>query len=243
MTNLNETFHRRGVFLAKAWSDIPVEEFRLEEDAAPSARKSQSGTMKIVVPSPSFYGAYSFLAYRYWRFSIWHQAMHSKTPESFFNLNATPSIRAIMSALEDERIEILGKQIWKGMINEKKLIQSIMWKNLEEVGEPLCSIEIFRLFLSKLSLGKIKGRFSPITEQKVEEAVSFGKTAISHLVTAADESKIIDALHSSAERIARILDITENISYLPATEGLQVLKGAIQQTSNDDISKVLQEDF
>ena len=243
MTNLNETFYRRGVFLAKAWSDIPVEEFRLEEDTAPSSRKSQSGTIRIIVPSPSFYGAYSFLAYRCWRFSVWHQAMHSKTPESFFNLNVAPSMRAIMSALEDERIEILGKRIWKGMTNEKKLIQSLMWKNLEEVSEPLCSIEIFKLFHSKLTLGKTKGHLSPATERKVDEAATFAKTAISHLLTISDESKIIDGLHSSAERIARILDITENLSYLPATEGLQVLKGAIQQTSDDDISKILQEDF
>ena len=243
MTNLKETFYRRGVFLANAWSDSPVEEFRLEDDATPSSKKSQSGTMRIAVPSPSFYGAYSFLAYRCWRFSVWHEAMHSKTPGAFFTLNVTPSIHAIMSALEDERIETLGKQIWKGMVDEKKLIQSLMWKNVEEVNEPLCSIEIFSLFLSKLTLGKTKGHLSPVTERKVDEAVAFAKTAIFHLLTVSDESKIIDGLQSSAERIAGILDITESLSYLPVTDGLHTLKGAIQQTAEHDISKILQEDY
>jgi hypothetical protein len=241
--SLEEVLYPRGVFLANAWSDIPVEEFRIKKNGGPSSAKSGPDTMKITMPYLSFYGSENRTAYRCWRFSLWHEAMHSKTPYSFFAQNKTTGIHSVMSVLEDQRVETLGRQIWKGMEDENKLIKAVVWNKTEEINEPVCSIGIFKLFVSKLILGRYKGHVASETRSKICEAVTFAKTAMVELLKLRTDDQIIDALRSSAEKIAVILNISENISYVPVVDRSSLLAGATQTTNDKDITKLLQEDF
>jgi len=239
----DELLYRRGVFLANAWSDIPVEEFTLDKCVGPSSTKPRSDRMKITMPFPSFYGLNTFLTYRCWRYSLWHEAMHSKTPFTFFTSNEAAGIRAIMKVLEDERVETLGQSTWKGMEDEKRLIRGVIWSGTEEINEPVCSIGIFKLFVSKLVLGRFNGHVSSETERKIDEAVAYARTTISQLLISKTDSEIIEGLRSSAEHIAAILDISENLQHIPMIDESSMLSASTTGVVDEEIAKAMQNDF
>ena len=105
-----------ATFLSRRWSYNPKTVIILTQDRMPLAKIDKN---QITLPFLNYYLGTSFQQYRQWRVGLWYESlrMHYSTKV----LSYEHAFGFLLNTIETKRVEILGLQIWEGMMKEAHL--------------------------------------------------------------------------------------------------------------------------
>jgi hypothetical protein len=185
----NETLLPIAQFLARVWSDVNANVVITNKIDVPQTKLNTKTVYLLPISKLPFTDLLA--AYRVWRFSIFHEAMHLKHSKivNFDNveLEIKYILQKLLNIVEDYRIEELGKLEYGGMIVEQEFVRAIIYG----VSRP--PENIYDEFGQLLLLGMVKGK-EP--DEKVIKAVEYVKSCFKK------------SLHQDSYAIAKdVLDI------------------------------------
>ena len=102
-----------GTFLARRWSGRAEVVITLNQDKIPLAKPEKN---QIALPFLEYYPGTDFQKYRQWRVALWYESM--RIGKSTKVLSYEHAYGFILNTVETKRIEILGLNLWYGMLNE-----------------------------------------------------------------------------------------------------------------------------
>jgi uncharacterized protein YegL len=222
----NEAVLPIAQFLGRAWSGKPHLLVKLykEKWEAPDLRELAEAKDAIILPPPSRYPATDLIsAYRLWRFSLFHEAMHHlfgipDSPWEWYQVGFF-----IQNCVEDYKVETLGTRdyAYPGMRKER-LLRCAVYYHLAPV--PLNPVEAFAQLLL---LGAVKG-VSP--DPRVVEAVRYVKE---HFLTEPSDR--------IAGEVCRILGVDPNREFPKAHLPLDYPVALTQRLKKDQIKKAVED--
>jgi hypothetical protein len=196
----NEAVIPIAQFLGRAWSGKPQLYVRLDSSAPPYAQVSTQGD-SIIIPPPSRFPTTGLVAaYRLWRASLWHEAMHHYYGIPKLEQRYT-KLAEVLNIVEDYRIEELGVREYPGMKRELDLRRAVYY---HLAGEPYSEIEAYAQLLL---LGAAKGGVT----SRVVEAVRYTKEAI---------AQGVDSI-TVARKVCEILSVRPEQYHIPRVNVIQ----------------------
>jgi hypothetical protein len=197
----NEAVLPIAQFLGRAWSGKLSLFVELDKEATVPCAIEYADTRKpaIVMPPPSRYPATELVtAYRLWRASLWHEAMHHyfglpKVGEQS-GIPIGPVGFYVLNCVEDYRIEHKGVKEWKGMEKELAFRKAFYFKLARKPDDILTE------FAQLLLLEAVKDK---IPDPRVIKAVEYVKKAM---------EQGVDSLVVTIE-VCRILGVSPDGTY------------------------------
>jgi hypothetical protein len=197
----NEVVLPIAQFLGRAWSGKSSLVVELDKDVTVPCATEYATVKKpvIVMPPPSRYPATELVtAYRLWRASLWHEAMHHYFGLPKVGEQSRPLIGPVgfyvWNCVEDYRIEHKGVKEWKGMEKELAFRKAFYFRLAKKPDDILME------FTQLLLLEAVKDK---IPDPKVVEAVEYVKKAVEQGV----DSLVV------AIRVCRILGVSPDGTY------------------------------
>lgn len=157
-------------FLSRAWADK-----ELRVSVSDKIENPHTGRNTIYMPPPTkFPSNDQVIAYRLWRESLWHEAMHHyggtfKRVKDTFEEDS--KLHFVLNCVEDYLIEMLGVQTYPGMRRELELSRAIYFKLAKKPEHILTE------FAQLLLFGAVK---DTKPQYEVHEAVDYVKKEIAN---------------------------------------------------------------
>jgi nitric oxide reductase activation protein len=125
----NEAVLPIAQFLGRAWSRDPQLQVRLDTRTNDAYATRGNRGNYIVVPPPSRFPSSELItAYRLWRATLWHEAMHHNYGLPTLEGYNTDNIHYILNIVEDYRIEESGVVEYPGMRHELDLRRAVYYQ-------------------------------------------------------------------------------------------------------------------
>ncbi len=168
MTMRNETILPIAQFLSRVWAEKKLKVRILDIKVTLQTDKNT-----ISIPHPVLFPSSDpVIAYRMWRESLWHEAMHHKcgTFKRTSKFNANEVKKVVLNMIEDYLIEYEGIQIYPGMRREIELSKAVYFELAKHV-----QLDALGQFGMLLLFGAAKCTY---ISDCVKEAVEYVKTRI-----------------------------------------------------------------
>jgi len=218
----NETLLEIATFLARRWSE---KENVLVEFSDKMETKTRLSENKIILaPMEKRIGSY-FQRYRQFRTLLWYEAMRIKFCKKI--LSNDHAFGFILNILETQRIEHLGRKIWRGMDEEIIFNYSYMLVSRPQLHTVYGKARIVEAFYQHFMFGAIKGEIQSSHFERIKKASTFAKRIVDEAI-----KKNYDTvwLEKKVSEIIKILDID---SLLTVPVSLPFMKAGMALTEEE----------
>jgi uncharacterized protein YegL len=202
-----DTLIEIGIFLSRRWSgknDIIIG-FSDKGEIRSTIRDR-----KIILPSIEKLSGKDFQKYRQFRTMLWYESMRLAICKKILSVDHAYGF--ILNALETRRIELVGREIWKGMDSELIFNYSFQWNYRPLLTSIYGKARTVEAFYQYLLFDDIKGELSSGQFEKIKKAAKFAKEILAEAV-----SKKYDTLwlEKKVPEIIKILGI-DSLLTIPA---------------------------
>lgn len=164
-----------STFLARRWSDNPKVIVSLSDD---KQSYTDIDRQQIFLPTLNYFHGKEFDRYRQWRVTLWYEAMKIKYCTKVKASSKEHAYGFILNCLETKRVEILGLEIWQGMINEIIFYEAMSW-----ITKPLLNTiygrhKLIEAFSQYFLTGYMKGELFGNEFERVKNAADYANQCI-----------------------------------------------------------------
>ncbi|MGN6350811.1 MAG: VWA domain-containing protein [Candidatus Nitrosocosmicus sp.] len=169
----NDVLLEIATFLARRWSD--------RDDATVIISREQKTATniekrKITLPELDYFYGNLFQKYRQWRTLLWYESMRLKY--SFKIYDTDIAFGYIFNIIETKRVEILGLNEWRGMINEVIFYEALTGNNKPMLNSLHGKTKIIEAFSQFFLTGFIKGEIFGGENERIQKASEYAKEMI-----------------------------------------------------------------
>ena len=157
-----------AIFLSRRWSYNPNTVIILTRDRMPLAKIDKN---QITLPFLNYYLGTSFQQYRQWRVGLWYESMRMHYSTKV--LSYEHAFGFLLNTIETKRVEILGLQIWEGMMKELIFNEGMSWFARPLLNSVYGKTKIIEAFSQYFLTGYLKGELYGNDFEKVKKASSF----------------------------------------------------------------------
>jgi len=171
-----------------------------------------------------------FQKYRQFRTSLWYEAMRVKYCKKI--LSNDHAFGFILNTMETQRVEQLGRKIWRGMDDEIIFNYTYMLVARPQLHTVYGKARIVEAFYQYFMFGAIKGEIQSSQFEQIKKASIFAKKIVRNAI---DENHDTEWLEKNVSEIIKILDID---SLLTIPVSLAFMKAGMA-LSEEELLKVL----
>ncbi|MFQ5782986.1 MAG: vWA domain-containing protein [Nitrosopumilus sp.] len=223
----NESLVEIATFLVRRWSE--KEKIVVEISDKVETRTRLNENKVILTPLEKRIGN-GFQRYRQFRTSLWYESMRIKFCKKI--LSNDHAFGFILNTMETQRIEQLGRKIWKGMDDEIIFNYAYMLVSRPQLNAVYGKARIVEAFYQYFMFGIIKGEIQSSHFEKVKKATEFAKKIVNKAV---EENHDTNWLEKNVSEIVKILDID---SLLTIPVSLPFMKSGMP-LSEEELKKFL----
>jgi len=173
----NDSLLEIATFLIRRWSEVDNVIIEISNNIETKTRLKENKV--ILTPLEKRIGN-DFQKYRQFRTSSWYEAMKIKYSEKI--LSDDHAFGFILNAMETQRVEELGRRIWKGMDEEIIFNYSYMLVARPQLHTVYGKARIVEAFYQYFMFGAIKGEIQESHFEKIKKASTFAKKIVSESI-------------------------------------------------------------
>jgi len=166
----NESIVEIGTFLVRRWSE---EDKMIIEISDKMETRTRLNEKKVIITPLEKRIGNDFQKYRQFRTSLWYEAMRVKFCKKI--LSNDHAFGFILNTMETQRIEQLGRKIWKGMDDEIIFNYAHMLVERPKLNTVYGNARIVEAFYQYFMFGAIKGEIQSSHFEKIKKANEFAK--------------------------------------------------------------------
>ena len=195
----NESIVEIATFLVRRWSE---EDRMIVEISDKMETRTRLNEKKVImIPLEKRIGN-DFQKYRQFRTSLWYEAMRVKFCKKI--LSNDHAFGFILNTMETQKVEQLGRKIWKGMDNEIIFNYAYMLVARPQLNSVYGRARIVEAFYQYFMFGAIKGEIQSSHFEKIKKATEFAKKIVKKAI---EEKYDANLLEKNVSEIVKILDI------------------------------------
>jgi len=195
----NESIIEIGTFLVRRWSE---EDKMIIEISDKMETKTRLNEKKVIMTPLEKRIGNDFQKYRQFRTSLWYEAMRVKFCKKI--LSNDHAFGFILNTMETQRIEQLGRKIWKGMDDEIIFNYAYMLVARPQLNTVYGNARIVEAFYQYFMFGAIKGEIQSSHFEKIKKATEFAKKNVNKAI---EKNYDTDWLEKNVSEIVKILEI------------------------------------
>ena len=195
----NESIIEIGTFLVRRWSE---EDKMIIEISDKMETRTRLNEKKVIITPLEKRIGNDFQKYRQFRTSLWYEAMRVKFCKKI--LSNDHAFGFILNAMETQRIEQLGRIIWKGMDDEIIFNYAYMLVARPQLNTVYGNARIVEAFYQYFMFGAIKGEIQSSHFEKIKKATEFAKKNVTEAI---EKNYDTDWLEKNVSEIVKILEI------------------------------------
>ncbi len=195
----NESIIEIGTFLVRRWSE---EDKMIIEISDKMETRTRLNEKKVIITPLEKRIGNDFQKYRQFRTSLWYEAMRMKFCKKI--LSNDHAFGFILNTMETQRVEELGRKIWKGMDDEIIFNYSYMLVARPQLNTVYGNARIVEAFYQYFMFGAIKGEIQSSHFEKIKKATVFAKKVVNKAI---ERNYDTDWLEKNVSEIVKILDI------------------------------------
>jgi len=223
----NESIVEIATFLVRRWSE---EEGMIVEISDKMETKTRLNEKKVIMAPLEKRIGNDFQKYRQFRTSLWYEAMRVKFCKKI--LSNDHAFGFILNTMETQKVEQLGRKIWKGMDDEIIFNYAYMLVARPQLNTVYGRARIVEAFYQYFMFGAIKGEIQSSHFEKIKKATVFAKKIVKKAI---DEKYDSDLLEKNVNEIVKILDID---SLLTIPVSIPYMKAGMA-LSEEELLKIL----
>ncbi|NWJ20461.1 VWA domain-containing protein [Marine Group I thaumarchaeote] len=195
----NESIVEIATFLVRRWSE---EDKMIVEISDKMETRTRLNEKKVIMTPLEKRIGDDFQKYRQFRTSLWYEAMRVKFCKKI--LSNDHAFGFILNAMETQKVEQLGRKIWKGMDNEIIFNYAYMLVARPQLNSVYGKARIVEAFYQYFMFGAIKGEIQSSHFEKIKKATEFAKKIVKKAI---EEKYDANLLEKNVSEIVKILDI------------------------------------
>ncbi|MFB5597516.1 MAG: vWA domain-containing protein [Nitrosopumilaceae archaeon] len=195
----SDTLIEIATFLVRRWSGKENVTVEFSDKTETKTRLKENRI--ILIPFEKLIGN-EFQKYRQFRTSLWYESMRLKLCKKI--LSNDHAFGFILNTIETRRVELLGREIWKGMDQELIFNYAYQWHYRPQLSSVYGKARIVEAFYQNFLFGGIKGEIQASQHEKVIKASEFAKKILDQAIANHYET---DWFEKKIPEIIRILDI------------------------------------
>ncbi|NWJ29488.1 VWA domain-containing protein [Marine Group I thaumarchaeote] len=195
----NESIVEIATFLVRRWSE---EDKMIVEISDKMETKTRLNEKKVIMTPLEKRIGDDFQKYRQFRTSLWYEAMRVKFCKKI--LSNDHAFGFILNTMETQKVEQLGRKIWKGMDNEIIFNYAYMLVARPQLNSVYGRARIVEAFYQYFMFGAIKGEIQSSHFEKIKKATEFAKKIVKKAI---EEKYDANLLEKNVSEIVKILDI------------------------------------
>ncbi|MEK0320240.1 MAG: vWA domain-containing protein [Nitrosopumilus sp.] len=195
----NESLIEIATFLVRRWSEKEKTIIEISDKMETKTRLNENKV--ILTPLEKRIGN-DFQKYRQFRTSLWYEAMRIKFCKKI--LSNDHAFGFILNTMETQRVQELGRKIWKGMDNEIIFNYAYMFVARPQLNTVYGRARIVEAFYQYFMFGVMKGEIQLSHFEKVKKASALAKKIVNKAI---EENYDTDWLEKDVGKIVKILDI------------------------------------
>ena len=223
----NESLVEIATFLVRRWSEKEKIIVEISDKIETKTRLKENKV--IITPLEKRIGD-DFQKYRQFRTSLWYEAMRIKHCKKI--LSNDHAFGFILNTMETQRIEQLGREIWKGMDDEIIFNYGYMLASRPQLHTVYGKARIVEAFYQYFMFGAIKGEIQSSHFEKIKKASIFAKKIVDKSVKEKQETEWLE------RNVGEIINILEIDSLLTIPISLPFMKTGMA-LSEEELLKVL----
>ena len=223
----NESVVEIATFLVRRWSGKDKIIVEISDKMETKTRLNENKV--ILTPLEKRIGG-NFQKYRQFRTSLWYEAMRIKFCKKI--LSNDHAFGFILNTMETQRMEQLGRKIWKGMDDEVIFNYAYMLVTRPQLHTVYGKARIVEAFYQYFMFGAIKGEIQASHFEKIKKATAFAKKIVNKAI---EENYDTDWLEKNVSEIIKILEID---SLLTIPVSLPFMKAGMAM-SEEELLKTL----
>ena len=223
----NDSLVEIATFLVRRWSEKDKMIVEISDKVETKTRLKENKV--ILTPLEKRIGN-NFQKYRQFRTSLWYEAMRIKHCKKI--LSDDHAFGFILNTLETQRVEQLGRKIWKGMDEEIIFNYAYMLVSRPQLHTVYGKARIVEAFYQYFMFGAIKGEIQSSNFERIKKATALGKKVVGKAI---EEEKDTEWLEKHVGEIVKILDID---SLLTIPVSLPFMKAGMALTE-EELRRVL----
>jgi len=195
----NESIVEIGTFLVRRWSE---EDKMIIEISDKMETRTRLNEKKVIMTPLEKRIGNDFQKYRQFRTSLWYEAMRVKFCKKI--LSNDHAFGFILNTMETQRVEQLGRKIWKGMDDEIIFNYAYMLVARPQLNTVYGNARIVEAFYQYFMFGAIKGEIQSSHFEKIKKATEFAKKNVNKAI---EKNYDTDWLEKNVSEIVKILEI------------------------------------
>ena len=195
----NESIVEIATFLVRRWSE---EDKMIVEISDKMETRTRLNEKKVIMTPLEKRIGNDFQKYRQFRTSLWYEAMRIKFCKKI--LSNDHAFGFILNTMETQRVQELGRKIWKGMDDEIIFNYAYMLIARPQLNTVYGNARIVEAFYQYFMFGAIKGEIQSSHFEKIKKAAEFAKKNVAKAI---EKNYDTDWLEKNVSDIIKILDI------------------------------------
>lgn len=200
----HDTLIEIATFLVRRWSG---NENVTVEFSDKTETKTRLKEKRVILSPIEKYIGNDFQRYRQFRTALWYEAMRIKFCKKI--LSNDHAFGFILNAIETRRMELIGREIWRGMDEEIIMNYGFQWNYRPMLNSIYGKPRIVEAFFQYFLFGGIKGEVQPSHHDKVQKAVEYANKILQKAI---DNNYETEWLEKQIPEIIKILDIDSLIT-------------------------------
>ena len=218
----NDSLVEIATFLVRRWSEKENMIVEISDKVETKTRLKENRV--ILTPLEKRIGN-DFQKYRQFRTSLWYEAMRVKYCKKI--LSNDHAFGFILNTMETQRIEELGRKIWRGMDDEIIFNYAYMLVSRPQLHTVYGKARIVEAFYQYFLFGAIKGEIQSSHLERIKKATLLGKKIVKKAI---QEKQDTQWLEKHVGEIVKILDID---SLLTIPVSLPFMKAGMALTEEE----------
>ena len=173
----NDSLIEIATFLVRRWSEKDNIIVEISDKVETKTRLKENKV--ILTPLEKRIGN-DFQKYRQFRTSLWYEAMRIKYCKKI--LSNDHAFGFILNTMETQRVEQLGRRIWKGMDDEIIFNYTYMLVARPQLHTVYGKARMVEAFYQYFMFGAIKGEMQSSNFEKIKKAATFAKEIVSKAI-------------------------------------------------------------
>ena len=223
----NESLVEIATFLVRRWSE---KERIIVEISDKIETKTRLRENKVTLTSLEKRIGNNFQRYRQFRTSLWYEAMRIKYCKKI--LSNDHAFGFILNTMETQRIEQIGRKIWKGMDDEIIFNYGYMLVSRPQLYTVYGKARIVEAFYQYFMFGAIKGEIQSSHFERIKKASNFARRIVDKAVKEKQETEWLE------KNVSEIINMLEIDSLLTIPISLPFMKAGMA-LSEEELLKVL----
>ena len=195
----NDSLVEIATFLVRRWSESDKMIVEISDKVETKTRLNENKV--ILTPLEKRIGN-DFQKYRQFRTSLWYEAMRVKYCKKI--LSNDHAFGFILNTMETQRVEQLGREIWKGMDEEIIFNYAYMLVSRPQLHTVYGKARIVEAFYQYFMFGAIKGEIQSSHFERIKKATVLAKKIVKKAI---EEKQNTEWLEKNVSEIVKILDI------------------------------------